>query len=122
MAFTRYADGDIVKDTVTGMDAGDGLSSAVNLAGKILLAIEMPTAWTTAGLTFELATDGTNYFDVYVDGVEYNESAAGASRVLLINPNIGYRLQGSVKLRSGTSGTPVTQGAERTLILIAAKL
>jgi len=93
------------------------VSAAVELLGKVPVALQMPAAWTTANLTFQASKDGTTYANIYSDaGVEKVVTAA-ASRFIPLDPAdfVGCRF---VKLRSGTSSTAVTQAAARTVTLI----
>lgn len=99
---------------------GASLSSEVDLGGYALTAIQMPTAWTAASLTFQAATaSGGTFQDVYDDlGNEITVQAA-ASRCIGIDAVAGALAPlRFIKIRSGTSATPVNQGADRTLILI----
>ena len=102
---------------------GASLSGAVDLQGYILTGIVMPAAWTAASLTFagapsnEQSGEAGTFVPIYDDaGTEYTVSA-DTSRVLQIDP---VKLAGVrwLKVRSGTSGTPVNQDAARTLYLI----
>lgn len=94
--------------TATGFDVG---------AGAVVTGILMPASWTAASLSFQASIDSANWFDVYDRfGVEIVIPAA-ASRVITVEPTlfIGFRY---IKVRSGTTGTPVNQGADRTITLI----
>ena len=93
------------------------LSAAVEIAGMELVAIEMPAAWTAANLTFQGTHDGATFNNVHDDaGTEVSVTAA-AARYIRLNPELwgGFH---SVKVRSGTAGTPVNQGAERIINLV----
>lgn len=106
-----------VRTTTATIAASGSLSAAVDLAGCTLCRISMPSAWTTANLTFSVSYDGTTYNDLYDQyGTEVTVTAA-ASRTIYLPPSewAGIRF---VKVRSGTSATPVTQEAERALILV----
>jgi hypothetical protein len=98
------------------------LSGAVFLGGGSLLVIQMPAAWTAAAITFQSSIDGATYGDVYdSDGIEVAiaSATAAASRVIAFTTQmlaVFARLQ-YLKLRSGTSGAPVTQAAARSLAL-----
>lgn len=102
--------------TVTIASAGS-LSAEVPIEGLTLAGIIMPAAWTTANLTFQGGiVSGTveNLYDEY--GTEVTVTAA-ASRYIAVSPEqfVGIKY---LKVRSGTSGTPVAQGAERSLTLV----
>ena len=91
---------------------GASLSDAVRLSGSALTEIVMPAAWTPAGITFQTSHDGVTYQDMWRSG-EVAVVVAAAQNVRL-DPGdfIGINY---IKLRSGTSGTPVNQGAARTI-------
>lgn len=100
---------------------GAALSGAVKLGGATLLGIEMPAAWTAAGLTFQHSIDGTNFFDMYDSaGSEVTLVVVAAHYVFLPPANWSGIIY--LKVRSGTGGTPVNQGAERVLKLVCKEL
>lgn len=112
--------GNFVLKPVT-ISSGGSLSAAVDALGLLLLGIKMPAAWTTAGLTFSGSVDGgTTYQDLYdEDGNEVGWTGAAVDRILFqagAQPILCGMTH--LKIRSGTSGTPVTQTADRSLILI----
>lgn len=96
---------------------GTSLSDAIEFGGDALVEIVMPAAWTAAGLTFQVSHDGVTYQNLYdAAGTEVQISVA-ASRNVRLSPTdwIGVPY---LKVRSGTSGTPVNQGAARTIQII----
>lgn len=97
---------------------GESLSAAFYVGAGKLTSVQIPSSWTAATITFQGSLDGTNFFNV-VDGdgneVEYQ---ADASRLIPIQPFEGANW---MKIRSGTSGTPVNQGAARTLNMLVVK-
>jgi len=100
---------------------GTALSNAVKLGGATLLGIEMSAAWTAAGLTFQNSIDGTNFFDLYDGaGAEVSLTVVAAHYVFL--PPANWSGIVYLKVRSGTGGTPVNQGAERVLKLVCKEL
>jgi hypothetical protein len=77
----------------------------------------MPATWTAANLTLQASVDNSTWDNVFDSlGTEVTITAA-ASRFILLNPadfvSVRY-----LKVRSGTSGTPVNQGGARTITLI----
>lgn len=94
------------------------LSDAIDLQGCRAVAIRMPASWTTAVLTFQGSEDDSNYADVYTSGGTELQCAAAASRWIILEPQhfLGIRY---LKIRSGTSGTPVNQGGARSLVVVA---
>lgn len=110
-----------IQSTVTILN-GQSLSPEVLIGNATLVGIIMPAAWTAAGLSFQAAekptADSGTYGNVFdSSGVELTIPAS-ASQYLALDPAkmCGLRF---MKIRSGTSGTPVAQGADRILILIA---
>lgn len=102
--------------------SGESQSGVVDLEAYVLCGIHMPSAWTTADITFlagyENEDGGTDYLPVYdADGNELTVDAA-ASRHIVIAP-AAFAGARWIKLRSGTSGTPVNQAGTRTLHLLA---
>jgi hypothetical protein len=95
-----------------------GLSQAILLGGKRICGVIMPAAWTAANLTFQGSVDGTTFFDMYDEaGAEISITAA-ASRYIGCDA-LALELSGVeyLKVRSGTTGTPVNQAAAREVLL-----
>lgn len=99
---------------------GQSLSGEVDLGGYPIVAIEMPAAWTVANLTFQgSSASGGTFKDVYDDGGVEALVVAAAGRIIGVDAIAGVLAAlRYIKVRSGTSGTPVNQGAARTLNLI----
>ncbi len=82
-----------------------------------LVAIQMPAAWTAANLTFQGSMDGVTYADMYdATGTEVTVVAAASTYILLADLKAAW-----IKVRSGTTGTPVNQGADRVILLYVLK-
>lgn len=101
------------------------LSDAVNFVdGSLfyqerpaLCGIIMPGTWTTADLTFQASEDGSTFNDLYDElGAEVTVTAA-ASRYIRLSPADWARIR-HLKVRSGTSGSAVAQGGDRTITLL----
>ena len=94
--------------TATGFDVG---------AGAFVTGILMPAAWTAASLSFQVSIDSANFYDLYDTFGSEVVVATAASRVITVPATLmlGFRY---IKVRSGTTGTPVYQGADRTITLI----
>ena len=97
-------------------------SSAVALdAGRRqLVGLQMPAAWTAAGLAFEVSADGVTYVPLHWSGGLYEIDAAGGA-----DASMGVSLEPAafagwpfVRVVSGTTATPVTQAAARTLLAV----
>ena len=111
---------------------GASLSAEVDLRHHSLVAIQMPADWTAADLTFQGrpgADDTTPRINetlqnVYDDAGNEVTVQADADRYIALTAAVLDALTGlgRVKVRSGTSGTPVNQGATRVLTLVLAAL
>lgn len=82
------------------------------------MQVQMPAAWNAAAFTFQVSADGLTFVEL-VD-------AAGAA-VTVATPTVSTAVQlpaacaaaQYLKIRSGTLGAPVNQGAERVLKVVA---
>lgn len=101
------------------ISSGQSLSAGVNLGGRIPVGVFMPASWTAAGLTFQGSPDGATWYDIHDTAAEVSVAAAAAIYVAF-DPVKFYGIN-HMKVRSGTSGTPVNQGADRSLILMLGK-
>jgi hypothetical protein len=98
---------------------GAALSAPVCVGSKVLCALIMPAAWTAADLTFQVNYDnGTTWGDLHDgDGNEIRIPAPAAAENRALDPSLFASCM-FLKVRSGTSGTPVNQAAARTLTLV----
>lgn len=102
--------------TTTTATIASTVSGAVDLTGYKNIAIQMPATWTTANLTFQGSYDGITYYDVYDSAGNELIVIASASKCIVDIPELApFRY---IKIRSGTTGTPVAQGASRDLQVI----
>jgi hypothetical protein len=113
---TRAVKNDFTTTTAT-IANGTSLSNAVYLGSSDLISIIMPSSWTTANITYQFSIDGVNFYDAYNTTAELSSTAAVASRIISIN-SANYDAGRYIKIRSGTSATPVNQAADRILTLI----
>lgn len=95
---------------------GTSLSGAVDLTTQRLHRIVMSAGWTAANITFQASYDGTNFNDLYDTSGEVTVTTAAANRSIVVDQSVFYGIR-YLKIRSGTSGTPVNQTADRALIL-----
>ncbi|MCW5976848.1 MAG: hypothetical protein KIT09_02165 [Bryobacteraceae bacterium] len=102
--------------------ADETLSSAVDLSERVLVGIAMPAAWDAADLTLQMSPDGgATWLDV-LNAVGVEESvAAEAGRYFHVDA-AHFRGIRYIRLRSGTSASPVEQAEARTLILVVRRL
>ncbi|MEO6381981.1 MAG: hypothetical protein ABIO35_08285 [Nitrobacter sp.] len=116
IVFSRAQSWDQLQKVVT-IAPGASLSGAVDLAGSRMLALVIPASWTTASVSMQASPDGVTYSNVYVDGTELTVTATSSNYMGFSTPAelLGIRY---VKIRSGTSASPVTQtnGAQITII------
>lgn len=103
-------------ETIT-IAASASLSNAVYIGGNRLVAIEMPSAWTAAKLTFQASWDGTTFTEVLVGSAALELTVAAAQTIML---DVLFTGALYVKARSGTAASPVNQGADRLVRLIVA--
>lgn len=96
--------------------SGTSLSGAINLKTGRMFGIVMPAGWDAAVMTFQVSYDaGTTYNNLYDStGTEVSYTVAAARFVLMTNSFDWLGTQ-YLKIRSGTSGTPVNQTADRTI-------
>lgn len=109
--------------TAVGFNVADGLASAIVDVGpdNEIVGIEFPAAWTNAGITFQACEDGVTASLKNVHDSSGNEltitGAADANRVAGLLDSVYQALRHFryVRLRSGTAGAAVQQGASRTV-------
>lgn len=101
------------------ISSGQSLSGQVNLGGKTLVGVFLPSGWTTAGLTFQASPDGGTTFgelqDATAAAVSISSVAAGI--YVALDPT-KWRGINCIKVRSGTSGAPVNQVSTVQLTLV----
>lgn len=109
------------------IDNGESLSDeSIQLSGPsirdyskqgTLVAIVMPAAWTAADLTFQASNDDSAFANLYnASGTEITVPV-GASRWVAIDPT-DFAGVAFLKVRSGTSGAAVNQGADRVITFV----
>jgi hypothetical protein len=98
---------------------GASLSNAVDLLGYDFVALEFPSAWTAASVTFQTSEDGVTFNDVYTyTNTEATMTGAAASRWVVLDSTLVGLFGRYVKIRSGTAAAAVNQAAERTVRVI----
>jgi hypothetical protein len=97
--------------------AGQSLSSQVNLGEQTLVGVFVPSGWTSANMTFEASPDGGttwgNLFS-YLGAEVVFVSIAG--QFLAVDPTLWKGVY-SLKVRSGTSASPVNQASAVSVTL-----
>lgn len=112
---TVLADAEYVDVVITN---GTSLSAAVDLGNRTPVGLLVPATWTAAGISFQGSPDGTTYGKL-VDstGTEVTAASLAGGEYVALDPSkfFGVRF---LKVRSGTNGTPVSQGGDRTVRLV----
>ncbi len=98
---------------------GASLSTGINLRGRVPTGVYMSAAWTAAVLTFQASPDGSTWYNVQTESVELSITTA-AGQYIAFEPTRFFGINW-LKVRSGTSGTPVNQAADRALVLMTGK-
>lgn len=98
-----------------------GLSAIVNIGMAEIIGYTIGTHWQAADISLQASADGVTFYEVLkaADGSAYSTKAAATGYYLLATP---LRIGPYIKIRSGTSGSPVNQtdgDATVTLILRA---
>lgn len=100
--------------------SGGSLSEAIDLAGCSMTAIIVPNGWTAANLTFQVSADDQTFYNLYTStGAEYSVTVPVTTGcAITLNP-LDFECFRFLKVRSGTAGVPVNQGAAQNLTIIA---
>ena len=112
----------ILLTTQATIAASASLSNEADLWPGTLVGIWMPAAWTAASMTFQaLSPDGSTWLELYTyAGAELTLTVA-AGQFIAIDPT-QWKGISSVKVRSGTSASPVNQTAQAIVTLITRQL
>lgn len=97
--------------------AGQSLSEDISLGSRRLFALLLPEAWTAADLTFQSTINGVDWFDVFDEYGDERVIVCAASRMITVDPGPWLALS-MLRLRSGTSETPVSQSADREIFVL----
>lgn len=117
MQFSQPYAEPIIKSTT--IEASESLSDALELEpAHYAFAIVTPATWTAADLTFQVSHDGATWRNLYDDEGNEVTVTAAASRMIRLYPEEWAAFKW-LKLRSGTSGSPVTQAADRILSVLS---
>jgi hypothetical protein len=98
------------------------ISGVVVLGAFSVLIIEMPAGWDAADMTFQVSSDNSTWRDYYANAAgvltEYKLTGPAASKAYAMPP-ADFAAAQYLKVRSGTSASPVNQTAARTINLVA---
>lgn len=101
--------------------AGESISNTIDIDKRGLQAIVIPSSWTKAAISFQMAIEeGGDYVDVFFSTGEEVKFFPDASKAYVISPSVleGLRF---IKIRSGSSATPVIQVSTANIKLILGK-
>jgi hypothetical protein len=96
--------------------SGQSLSAAICVGAGVPLAVQMPAAFTGTSLTFQGSIDGTTYQNVYDGSMEVSVDVAAGRTVVL--PAAALAAFPFLKIRSGTAGSPTSEGGDRVLTVL----
>jgi len=94
--------------------SGTSITDVIDLSANYrLISIEITSAWDAADITFQVSSDGVNFKDYYTTK-ELTYPGGTGNRIIGIIPSdfAGIRY---LKIRSGTSATPVNQSNDEVL-------
>jgi len=108
--------------TTNTIEINESLGEELNIEGYHYIGLKMPAAWDTANITFMVSEksedDDGEYMDLYgADGVEIVINAAASRAISVDVVDSALAPWSYIKIRSGTTGTPVVQTAEREIII-----
>ncbi|MDD3030419.1 MAG: hypothetical protein PHS57_09140 [Alphaproteobacteria bacterium] len=108
-----------ISETMTATVAENAsLTETIACRGLRLASVTLPSAWTTANLTFQTSFDeGATWVDLHDQNGNEVVAVAAPGVCTVLFPSLFASLR-FVRVRSGTSLTPIAQEAARSLILI----
>lgn len=98
--------------------ASQSVSTPVHLNNAALVGLYVPLGWTAADITFQVSRDGTNWSNVRdAEGTEVSLAGFSAGDYVALPAGAFHGVE-YMRLRSGTSGSPVAQSGEGTLYAV----
>jgi hypothetical protein len=95
--------------------AGQSLSSTIDCSTGAPIMIHMSDQWTPSRLSFQVSPDGTNFYDLFDrDTLEMVLNVVAGTSVAL---EPGLAPVSYLKVRSGSREHPVTQEADRQIVI-----
>lgn len=103
---------------------GASVSGTIDLMRTAIVGFVAPAAWTTAALNLEVSTDGSSWSSAVYDAYgsptgSLSALVAGAAYAVDMVSLLPFRY---VRLRSGTSASPVNQAAQRDFKVVTRAL
>jgi hypothetical protein len=107
------ADPFVLNQVPAAIAQGTSLSPEVDIGGWSLVGIWVPSAWVTAGITFQASIDSQNWAeleDQTATAISVSSITGGANTFIAFDPT---KVRGvrAIKVRSGTAASPVNQTA-----------
>ena len=97
--------------------ASGTITPEADLGTGYLVGMYVPSGWTAANITFQVSPDGVNFGNMFSYlGAEVTFVAV-AGQYLAADPTL-WKGARAIKVRSGTSGSPVTQTSQVVLQLV----
>ncbi|TBW32616.1 hypothetical protein EYW49_22010 [Siculibacillus lacustris] len=96
---------------------GNSLSGPIDLAGGRLARIVLPSALDGTTVTFRTSYDGATFGNLYDESGNEVAYIVAASRSVRV-PLVDWLGVAWLEIRTGTSGAPVVQSADRALTLV----
>lgn len=99
---------------------GESVSSTIDTLRSTVIGLIFPAAWTTAALTIEVSADNATWIGLAYDNAGYQcnciaSPAVSSAYSISLDGMLPYRY---IRLRSGTTATPVNQGGDRAITVI----
>jgi hypothetical protein len=96
------------------------LSPEVDVGGKVLVGIKVPSSWVTAGISFQASIDGVTWAeleDQTATAISVASLTGGTQYLVAMDPT---KVRGvrAIKVRSGTAASPVNQTASGGVALM----
>src|SRR2546426_1318399 len=95
---------------------GASLSDALDVGVGTVIGFNVPTI-TSAALSFQASDDGVTYNNVK-DAAAAEVTIAASVGAMFVGAPAALQGAAFIKLRSGTSGAPVAQGAQRLIQVV----
>lgn len=111
----RFPDQRLI-NTVT-IASGASLSGGRSLGPTTLMGILLPASFTGTSITFQVSRDGDTWGNLYDNDAEVSHTAAGGIAIT-VNA-FTFTPWSFVKIRSGTAGSPTTEAAPRSIVLVS---
>ncbi len=97
--------------------ASSNISAEVDLGAGRLVGLYVPSGWTAANITFQVSPDGVNFGNMFSYLGAEVIFVAVPGQFLAVDPTL-WKGARAIKVRSGASGSPVTQASQVVLQLV----